>query len=77
MPHVTYEDRTGKVSFVIPVNELVKGKVYRLNSRGLSCGVWNGEEGFVGIRTKFGNRFLDKEIHWDLSDHSGERNQKK
>ena len=28
---------------------------------------WNGKDGFIGIRTKFGLRFLDMEIHWGLS----------
>src|SRR5262249_15347802 len=28
---------------------------------------WNGKDGFIGIRTKFGLQFLDMEIHWDLS----------
>ena len=35
------------------------------------CGVWNGKDGFIGIRTKFGRRFLDVEIHWDLSERFG------
>ena len=39
--------------------------------RNLECGVWNGKDGFVGIRTKFGRRFLDMEIHWDLSEIFG------
>lgn len=55
---------------MIPVNQLVKGKVYRLDSRNLSCGVWDGDNGFIGIRTKFGARFLDHEIR-DLDDHYG------
>ena len=29
------------------------------------------EDGFIGIRTKFGLRFLDMEIHWDLSETIG------
>jgi hypothetical protein len=45
---------------------LQKGKVYHLQSRNLSCGVWDGEKGFIGIRRKFGSRFLEKEIHWGL-----------
>ena len=58
-------------AYIAP-NELVDGKVYRLNSRNLSIGVYNSEhKGFVGIRTKFGSRFLDEEIEWDADTHYG------
>jgi hypothetical protein len=50
---------------------LQKGKVYRLQSRNLSCGVWDGEKGFIGIRRKFGSCFLEREIHWDLDENHG------
>jgi hypothetical protein len=56
---------------MIKVGELQRGTVYRLQSRNLACGVWNGKDGFIGIRTKFGGRFLDMEIHWDLSETIG------
>jgi len=56
---------------MIKLEQLQPGKVYRLQSRNLECGVWNGKDGFVGIRTKFGRRFLDMEIHWDLSETFG------
>jgi len=56
---------------MIKVGELQRGAVYRLQSRNLACGVWNGKDGFIGIRTKFGGRFLDMEIHWDLSETIG------
>jgi len=52
---------------MIKLEQLQRGTVYRLQSRNLECGVWNGEDGFIGIRTKFGLRFLDMEIHWGLS----------
>jgi hypothetical protein len=56
---------------MIKLEQLQRGRVYRLQSRNLECGVWNGKDGFVGIRTKFGGRFLDMEIHWDLSETFG------
>jgi hypothetical protein len=56
---------------MIKLGELQRGTVYRLQSRNLACGVWNGKDGFIGIRTKFGGRFLDMEIHWDLSETIG------
>lgn len=56
---------------MIKLGELQRGTVYRLQSRNLACGVWNAKDGFIGIRTKFGGRFLDMEIHWDLSQTIG------
>ena len=56
---------------MIKLGELQRGTVYRLQSRNLACGVWNRKDGFIGIRTKFGGRFLDMEIHWDLSETIG------
>lgn len=55
---------------MIDLDQLKVGFLYEIDSRNISKGVWDGE-GFVGIRTKFGNRFLDKEIHWDLSKNFG------
>lgn len=40
--------------------------LYRLESRNLSLGVFNKElNGFVGIREKFGARYLATEYHYD------------
>lgn len=40
--------------------------VYRIRSRNLQFGVFQKESGgFIGIRTKFGSRYLFKEYHWD------------
>lgn len=40
--------------------------LYRLKSRNLSLGVFNKErKGFVGIREKFGARYLATEYHYD------------
>lgn len=42
------------------------GFVYRISSRNLRVAVWNGHT-FVGIREKFGERFLDSsEISWTV-----------
>lgn len=54
----------------IPLNELEIGKAYELESRNLRIGIWDGKE-FHGIRTKFGDHFMDSEIHYDLDDHYG------
>lgn len=50
---------------LIPIEECVKGEVYKIRSRNLSIGVWNGKDGFIGIREKFGSRFLATEYHYD------------
>lgn len=40
--------------------------VYKINSRNLKIGVFREKtKGFIGIRLKFGNRFLFEEYHWD------------
>lgn len=38
--------------------------MYRINSRNLSFGVYDGEEGFIGLRDKFG-LYLFTEYHHD------------
>ena len=56
---------------MIKPEQLQPGRVYRLHSRNLERGAWKGKDGFIGIRTKFGRRFLDMEIHWDLRETFG------
>ena len=50
---------------MIPLIECKVGHAYKLRSRNLSRGVFNGQSGFIGIREKFGSRFLFTEYHWD------------
>lgn len=52
----------------IPINECIHKGLYRINSRNLDYGICHKERSevcFIGIRTKFGERFLDSEIHYD------------
>lgn len=50
----------------ISIEECKHRTLYRLISRNLSFGVFDMESNaFVGIREKFGSRFLDKEFHYD------------
>jgi hypothetical protein len=49
----------------IPLIKCKKGYVYRIHSRNLSFGVFDGKAGFIGIRTKFNDRYLFTEYHWD------------
>lgn len=50
----------------IPKDQLVRGAVYELKSRNLIAGVWNGENGFIGIREKFGEEYLFTEYLYEL-----------
>lgn len=50
----------------LPREECKDRHLYRIASRNLPIGVWRSEtKSFVGIRLKFGARFLDEENHWD------------
>jgi len=56
----------------IPLVDCKNTGFYRLDSRNLSFGVFVKEyNGFVGIRSKFGLRFLDVEYHWDTGEPHG------
>lgn len=50
----------------LPKEELKVGGIYKLNSRNLLAGVWNGDL-FIGIREKFGYRYLDEESLWETN----------
>lgn len=47
------------------LTDCTRGTIYRLRSRNLAGGVFNGRDGFIGIREKFGDRYLFTEYHWD------------
>ena len=50
----------------IPLVECKDRMLYRLSSRNLSLGVYCAENnGFIGLRSKFGSQFLFTEYHWD------------
>lgn len=55
------------MSAYLPPAECKRGHVYRLSSRNLAFGVFapEKENGFIGIRDKFGSRYLFTEHHWD------------
>ena len=56
---------------MIPLDQCEKGVVYRLHSRNLAAGVYDGEGGFIGIREKFDSRYLFTEIHYEASESFG------
>jgi hypothetical protein len=59
-----YQENQAREDF-IPLLKCKRGFLYKIHSRNLSIGVFNGKDGFIGIRTKFGNKFLFTEYHWD------------
>jgi|LauGreDrversion4_2_1035121.scaffolds.fasta_scaffold20193_8 hypothetical protein len=54
-----------KTQQTIPYYNCKVGNIYILNSRNLGFGVFTGAGTFIGLRTKFENVFLDKELHVD------------
>ena len=55
--------RDGEAENCLPLAACVTGHVYRLHSRNLTLGVFNGQTGFLGLREKFGQRYLFCEYH--------------
>ena len=51
-------------------NDLKVGSIYDIRCRNLLSGVWSGHR-FIGIRMKFGNRYLDAEVLADDQDGRG------
>jgi len=49
----------------IPLDKCKARYLYRIRARNFDLGVYDGNEGFIGIRTKFGSRYLFTEYHWD------------
>lgn len=51
---------------VIPLAECMPRGVYRITSRNLEIGVFDGEFGFIGLRQKFESFYLFTEYHRDM-----------
>jgi hypothetical protein len=49
----------------IPLDQCITGHLYRIHSRNLKLGIFDGKTGFIGIRLKFGFKYLFTEYHWD------------
>ena len=49
----------------IPLDQCVQGRLYLLRSRNLPYGVFNGKDGFIGIREKFKVEYLFTEYYND------------
>jgi len=55
----------------IKIPECINRGVYKIYSRNLAFGAFNGESGFLGIREKFGQRYIFTEYHRDSSETYG------
>lgn len=60
----------------IPVEECIHGGFYKIHGRNFDYGVFVNNEtahnnAFIGMRYKFGDTYLAKELHWDVDDHYG------
>ena len=53
------------------LEECIKGRLYEVWCRNLALGIYDGNGGFIGIRTKFGDRYLFTEYHYDYDSHCG------
>jgi len=49
----------------LKMGQCERGVVYRIHSRNLAIGVYDGKGGFVGLREKFGRTYLFTEFHHD------------
>jgi hypothetical protein len=50
----------------LKIEQLKHRWLYRLLARNIKIGVWDADhQEFLGIRTKFGDRYIDSENHWD------------
>ncbi|HET7713885.1 MAG TPA: hypothetical protein VFK94_06620 [Patescibacteria group bacterium] len=56
---------------MIPMNDCHTRHLYRLYSRNLDFGVYDGAGGFIGIREKFDSRFLFTEYHREVGSPVG------
>lgn len=57
----------------IPIDQCEEGYLYRIRARNIVLGVYTEtpRPSFIGIRTKFGSRFLDKEYHYSIDARFG------
>ncbi len=55
----------------IPQTECIARCLYRIHARNFRLGVWNGENGFIGLRVKWEEQYLFTEYHWDTGEPLG------
>ncbi len=54
----------------LALSECRSRHVYRVKARCFELAVFDGKDGFMGIRHKFGSRYLFTEYHWDNPHHA-------
>jgi len=54
----------------IKIEELEAGEAYYGDGRNFSIAIWDGFK-FNGLRHKFGDKFIDAELHYDTDVHHG------
>lgn len=59
------------MSDYIKLGSCKKGFLYKVSSRNLDKAVFDGENGFIGIREKLGSKYLFKEYHKDTDKNFG------
>ena len=61
-----------KLPSYLPIEQCEHRGIYRIDSRNLSIGVFDAKKnGFIGIREKWGERYLFTEWHWDTGEPFG------
>ena len=56
----------------IPMKKCKHGYLYEIDARNFVIGVYNKKiKGFLGIREKWGSRFIEAEDHWDTGEPYG------
>lgn len=56
----------------LPIAECEHGWLYHIKARNFRLGIYNEpKKEFIGIRTKFGSRYLAGEDHWDTGEPFG------
>ena len=47
----------------IPLDQCIKGRLYKVGARNFTLAVFNGDDGFIGVRKKFSYTFPSTEYH--------------
>jgi len=55
----------------IPLSACIERHLYVVHARNFRMAVYQGNSLFLGVRTKFGDRFLFQEDHWDTGEPHG------
>jgi len=55
---------------MIEIEKLEDGKAYMGHGRNFKVAIWDGHK-FWGLRYKFGDKFMDDELHKSSDEHHG------